>query len=151
MFGKTNRKKQEIRTLLGAGTSITGDVNFSGGLHLDGTVMGNICAEEGTDAVLSVSQEGIIEGSVRAPQVVLNGTVKGDVLATDRVELGPTARVVGNVIYNLIEMAIGAEVNGKLVHQAPGRPDFVGNTNPDERTATREETQHESLKDVAPG
>jgi cytoskeletal protein CcmA (bactofilin family) len=52
------------------------------------------------------------------PHVVLNGTVKGDVRATERVELGPKARVIGNVQYKLIEMSIGAEVNGKLIHES---------------------------------
>ena len=56
------------------------------------------------------------------PHVVLNGTVKGDVRATQRVELGPKARVIGNVQYKLIEMSIGAEVNGKLIHESETAP-----------------------------
>ena len=121
MFGKTDKQKSEITTLLGRDTRITGDVEFSGGLHVDGTIVGNVLAAEeaGEDTTLSVSESGLVEGSVHAPQVVLNGTVEGDVTATRRVELGPTAKVVGNVVYHLIEMAIGAEVNGKLVHAEP--------------------------------
>ena len=69
-------------------------------------------------AVLSISERGCVEGSVVVPHVVLNGTVKGDVRATERVELGPKARVIGNVQYKLIEMSIGAEVNGKLIHES---------------------------------
>jgi cytoskeletal protein CcmA (bactofilin family) len=68
--------------------------------------------------VLSISERGCVEGSVVVPHVVLNGTVKGDVRATERVELGPKARVIGNVQYKLIEMSIGAEVNGKLIHES---------------------------------
>ena len=68
--------------------------------------------------MLSISERGCIEGSVVVPHVVLNGTVKGDVRATERVELGPKARVIGNVQYKLIEMSIGAEVNGKLIHES---------------------------------
>ena len=119
MFGKTDKARREITTLLGARTRIKGDVEFDGGLHLDGTIVGNVTGA-GEDAAISISEGGVVEGSVRAPEVVLNGTVKGDVTATRRVELGPTAKVVGNVIYHLIEMAIGAEVNGKLVHESPG-------------------------------
>ena len=48
--------------------------------------------------------------------VVLNGVVIGDVHGGEHVELASKARVAGNVYYNLIEMAVGAEVNGKLVH-----------------------------------
>ena len=124
MFRKTTEKtprkttQREISTLLGKETRITGDVEFTGGLHVDGTVVGNVYAADGAgdDASLSVSEGGVVEGSVNAPEVALNGTVKGDVTATHRVELGPTAKVIGNVVYHLIEMAIGAEVNGKLVH-----------------------------------
>jgi cytoskeletal protein CcmA (bactofilin family) len=151
MFGKTTRKRQDIQTLVGSGTRIAGDLEFHGGLHLDGTVVGNILAKDDADAVLSVSQDGLIEGTVKAPQVVLNGTVKGDVIATDRVELGPTARVVGNVVYNLIEMAIGAEVNGKLVHQPEGRPDFVGTPGVDQKRNITVEEQVQSLKSTEPG
>ena len=68
-------------------------------------------------ATLSVSDSGVVEGSVAVPNVVLNGTVKGDILAHDRVELGATARVTGNVYYGLIEMEMGAEINGKLIHE----------------------------------
>jgi len=68
--------------------------------------------------VLSISERGCVEGAVVVPHVVLNGTVRGDVRATERVQLGPKARVVGNVQYKLIEMSIGAEVNGKLIHES---------------------------------
>ena len=151
MFGKTTKKRQDIQTLVGSGTRVTGDIEFQGGLHLDGTVVGNILAQDDADAVLSVSQNGLIEGTVKAPQVVLNGTVKGDVIATDRVELGPTARVVGNVVYNLIEMAIGAEVNGKLVHQPEGRPDFVGTPAVGNAKNSAVEEQSLPLKSTEPG
>ena len=63
MFGKASKKRQDIQTLVGVSTRITGDIEFQGGLHLDGTVIGNICAENGTDAVLSISQDGLIEGT----------------------------------------------------------------------------------------
>lgn len=126
MFGKTRRSTPEIRTLIGSGTRITGDMAFSEGLHVDGVIVGNVSVEGGAEANLSISKGGLIEGSVEVPEVVLNGTVKGDVIASERVQLGPTARVVGNVVYNLIEMAIGAEVNGQLIHKAPGRPDVMG-------------------------
>ena len=119
MFRKPQKKPQSIGTLIGPQARITGDIVFEGGLHLDGCVEGNIVGSADADAVLSVSQTGVVEGSVRSADVVLNGTVKGDVVVSGRVELGSTARVTGNVVYNLIEMAIGAEVNGKLIHRAP--------------------------------
>ena len=77
------------------------------------------------------------EGGVTVPYVVLNGIVKGDVFASSRVELGPTARVTGNVYYNRMEMAIGAEINGKLVHQPEGQVPLLAQSNRIDEAASR--------------
>jgi len=117
---KRNRDTQSLNrsidTLVGRATRINGDVLFGGGFHLDGQVTGNVRADAGVTSVLSVSEHGCIEGSVEVPHVVLNGTVTGDIVALERVELGAKARVNGNVHYGVIEMAMGAEINGKLIH-----------------------------------
>lgn len=115
-----NRKKKtpsplHIDTLIGVGTVITGDVQFKGGLHVDGQIRGNVTIEAQAVASLSVSDSGLIEGSVQVPNVVLNGAVQGDITASERVELGATAKVSGNVYYGLIEMTMGAQINGKLI------------------------------------
>jgi len=117
MFGKKNRNQAVVRTLVGGDTRVHGDVEFTGGFHVDGYVKGNVEAVSEEPATLSISEDGCVEGSVVVPNLILNGTVKGDVRVTERVELGPRARVIGNVQYKLIEMAIGAEVNGKLIHE----------------------------------
>ena len=117
MFGG-KRKQAAINTLVGGDTRVNGDVEFTGGFLVDGCVVGNVRARDDDHAMLSVSERGSIEGSVVAPHILLNGTVRGDVFATERVELGPKSRVIGNVQYKLIEMAIGAEVNGKLIHES---------------------------------
>lgn len=116
-----SRKKirpTKIDTLIGRNSEMLGDVKFAGGLHVDGTVKGNVIAEEDTSSVLTLSETGTIEGEVRVTNVVLNGTVIGDVHARQHIELAPHARITGNVYYHLIEMAMGAEVNGNLVHVA---------------------------------
>ena len=120
MFGG-KRKQGAINTLVGSETRVHGDVEFSGGFLVDGQVIGNVKAVDDDNAMLSVSERGSIEGTVVAPHILLNGTVRGDVIATERVELGPKSRVVGNVQYKLIEMAIGAEVNGKLIHESDNK------------------------------
>jgi len=90
---------------------------FTGGLHVDGRIIGNVVAEEGSSAILILSEFGRIEGEVRAPNMVLNGEIVGDVYGSIRVELAPKARIKGSVYYNLLEMSIGAEVNGGLLHR----------------------------------
>jgi cytoskeletal protein CcmA (bactofilin family) len=116
-------KNATIDTLIGAGTRIHGDVEFVGGLHLDGQINGNVTGAALAGTLLSVSEQGSIEGSVFAPNVILSGIVKGDIDATERVELGATSQVLGNVRYSIIETALGAQINGKLIHRdAAGSP-----------------------------
>ncbi|MEN8763775.1 MAG: polymer-forming cytoskeletal protein [Thiogranum sp.] len=122
MFGRGKTSGgSRIETVIGPQTVLEGDISFSGGLHIDGKVKGNINAESGSKAVLTVSEQGRIEGDVRVPNLVLNGAVQGNVYASERVELASHARVTGNLYYSLIEMAMGAEVNGNLVHQEQRR------------------------------
>lgn len=111
-----SRKQRTVDSLVGQGTEITGNITFSGGLHVIGSIKGNVYAEKGSKSILIVSEEGQIEGEVRVPDIILNGRVKGDVYGSEHIELAPNAKVEGNVYYNLIEMAIGAEVNGNMVH-----------------------------------
>jgi cytoskeletal protein CcmA (bactofilin family) len=119
MWGnKKPKQTAQIDSLIGQNTEIKGDVIFSGGLHVDGKVKGNVISVEGEDSVLTLSERGTIEGEVKVPNVVINGTVIGDVHAMAHVELATQAKVHGSVYYNLIEMAMGAEVNGNLVHTA---------------------------------
>ena len=128
MLGRKQRRHTVVETLVGSNTRISGDLHFMGGCHVDGTVNGSVTADPDSQSALSISEEGNIDGGVTVPFVVLNGIVRGDVFATQRVELGPTARVIGNVYYNLIEMAIGAEINGKLVHQPEGQVPLLEQT-----------------------
>lgn len=121
MFNRKQRRHTVVDTLVGSNTKMNGDLHFEGGCHVDGTVKGSVSADNESSSALSVSEDGNVEGGVSVPYVVLHGIVRGDVCASQRVELGPTARVIGNVYYNLIEMAIGAEINGRLVHQPEGQ------------------------------
>jgi cytoskeletal protein CcmA (bactofilin family) len=127
---KNRSRTQRIDTLIGAGTRIIGDVQFTGGFHIDGHIKGNVDSPQNSGSTLSVSDAGIVEGSVAVPNVILNGVVKGDILAQERVELGATARVSGNVYYGLIEMEMGAEINGKLIHEplAPRKSETQSNS-----------------------
>ncbi|MBT8116372.1 MAG: polymer-forming cytoskeletal protein [Gammaproteobacteria bacterium] len=120
MLGQGKKPKSagsKVDTIIGQQTRIEGDVHFTGGLHVDGTIKGAIIAEAGSESVLTVSEHGSIEGDVRVPTVILNGTVSGDIRSDDRIELSTKAVVNGDVYYNMIEMAMGAAVNGGLVHQ----------------------------------
>lgn len=123
MFGsdkKSPRHGNSVETLVGPRAVIRGDINFSGGLYVEGTIYGKVVADDGSAAVLTLSEDGRIEGEVRAPVVVISGTMTGDVHASERVELAANARVQGNIHYKVVEMAAGAMITGRLIHaEAP--------------------------------
>lgn len=128
--GNNRRQRVTIDTLVGSNTRIEGDVHFSGGLHVDGCVQGNLEGDREEPSHLSLSEHGRIEGEVRVTDIELDGTVIGDVYAAGRLELGAHARIDGSVYYNVLQMAGGAAVNGKLVHQPAAehaaRPALLG-------------------------
>ncbi len=117
MFG--NKKKgasKKINSLIGKETEILGDIDFCGGLLVDGNIVGNVTAKNDEYATITISDNGCITGEVKIPNIVINGKIEGDVYASNHVELAKNARVYGNVYYNLFKMEMGAEVNGNLVH-----------------------------------
>ncbi|MEP6906444.1 MAG: polymer-forming cytoskeletal protein [Pseudoxanthomonas sp.] len=107
---------QAIDTLIGPQVTIHGDLVFSGGLYVEGRIHGKVLAEEGARAVLTLAEQGRIEGEVQVPVVILNGELHGDVYASERVELAAKARVLGNIHYKLVEMKAGATLTGRLIH-----------------------------------
>lgn len=118
MFKKSKNKHKSTRidTLIGQHTHIKGDISFSGGLRIDGSVAGNINATGDSESLLTLSEQGSIEGEINVPNLIINGSITGNVYVSEHVELDPKARIKGNVYYRLLEMAMGAEVNGQMIH-----------------------------------
>lgn len=112
----TQRDGFAIDTLIGPDVVIRGDLEFSGGLYVEGRIVGRVSAADGRPASLVLAEQGVIEGEVHAPVVIINGTLAGDVYASERVELAQKARVEGNVHYSVVEMSAGAQLTGRLVH-----------------------------------
>jgi cytoskeletal protein CcmA (bactofilin family) len=120
MFSKQATSQKEIASLIGSGTTIVGDITFSGGLRIDGTVRGAVRCVEGEKAgMLVISELGAVEGEVRTAHLVVAGRINGPVHASELVELQPKARVSGDVHYRALEMHNGAIVDGTLVY-SPG-------------------------------
>ena len=120
MWKKKNSSKRlttaRIDTLIGRRVELIGDLRFSGGLHVEGVIKGDVMVREGEGAFLTLGAHGVIEGEVVVQNVVLNGRVIGDVHSTEHIELKQRAVVTGNVYYHFVEMSKGAEVNGNLIH-----------------------------------
>ena len=104
-------------SLIARGTVIRGDLRFSGALHLDGRIEGTVLAE-GDDAMFTLSEHGEVQGEVHVPHAVINGHITGDVHVGVRLELAPLARIDGDLRYHTMEMAAGAQVNGRISRQA---------------------------------
>jgi cytoskeletal protein CcmA (bactofilin family) len=120
MFEKKKSPPQKrIDSLIGAGTTVHGDVTFSGGLRIDGAIHGKVETVDSQPATLVVSEKARVDGEVRVSHVVINGVVCGPVTANDYLELQAKARVNGDVVYRTLEMHVGAIVQGKLLHAEP--------------------------------
>jgi cytoskeletal protein CcmA (bactofilin family) len=120
MFKKKKRKNPPVRidTLIGQQTHIKGDIEFSGGLRVDGEITGNVNVINDSDSVLTLSEKGSITGEIRVPNLIINGTINGNVYTVGHVELADKAKVKGNIYYHLLEMAVGSEVNGQLIRMS---------------------------------
>jgi cytoskeletal protein CcmA (bactofilin family) len=117
MFSRNRQKPQSrIDTLIGAETIVEGDVDFSGGLRVDGAINGNVNETGSKAGTLVLSERGRIEGSINVSHAVINGAVIGPVRASEYVELQAKSRVTGDVCYKTLEMHVGAVVEGKLIY-----------------------------------
>ena len=127
MWGHRKRStpQKRIDSLIGAGTVVSGDVTFTGGLRIDGRVQGNVVAANGEPSTLVISEQAKIDGEIRVSHMVINGTVNGPLAANDYLELQPKARIVGDVTYKTLEMHVGAVVQGRLIHAEPGTASVV--------------------------
>ncbi len=112
MFGW--KKTPPIRTLIGEGTVISGEIRFSDGLRIDGELHGDVSAVGEGQTLLVISDKARVHGKVRAGHVIINGSVEGPVVADELLELQPKARIVGDVRYEALEMHQGATIDGEL-------------------------------------
>ena len=122
---KRDRVMTTISTLIAAGTKIQGDVGFEGGLHLEGRIEGTVTAQT-PGAVLTQSDKGSVKGRVRVFNAVINGSIEGDLHVSERLELGATARISGNVYYKVLEMTAGAQINGAMIHEGEAPRQLTG-------------------------
>lgn len=128
MFGNSkngNKPQNRIDCLIGAGTTIEGNISFGGGLRVDGHVRGNVIADEDKPGTLVLSEHARIEGEIRVSHAVINGTIVGPVHASEYAELQAKANVTGDVHYRTLEMQLGAVVQGRLVYQPEGKSDKI--------------------------
>ena len=117
MFGKEKPKeslRKKINSLIGEGTTVEGTINFKGGLHVVGNINGGVRSDD-VDSLLIVSETSLVTGDVKVSHLILNGQIDGNIYVDGKVELFDQARINGDVHYHLLELPVGAVVNGKLI------------------------------------
>ena len=122
MFNKN--KQPPIKSLIAEGTEIQGNLSFSDGLRVDGSIVGDVLAAEAVASILVISDSASITGAITADHIIINGTVKGPIHARRMLELQPKARIEGDVEYAALEMHQGALIAGQL------RPMLAGEEKP---------------------
>ena len=122
MLSSKNKKPDACDTIISAKSEIIGDLHISGGLVIDGRIKGNIIADDQTNALVRVSESGVVEGEIRVPNIMINGRVVGNVHSSQHIELAKKAIVTGDVNYIMMEMVMGAQVNGNLIHKNAQAP-----------------------------
>lgn len=123
-----NKQEQNLDTFIGQKTTIKGDINFSGLMHVDGSIEGSIIASTENDTLM-ISESGQVSGTVKSGNLVINGTVEGDVTASGKIEVASKARINGNIYYVNIEMETGSQVNGQLIYQGGEVTPIISNKN----------------------
>lgn len=117
---KRDKKGKSGITLIAENCTLSGNVHFSDELSVNGVIQGDVIAEPGSKAKVTVSERGRVEGDIRVPNIVVNGEVDGNIYSDKHVELAAKACIKGNVYYHLIEMVMGSRVDGNLVHVKAG-------------------------------
>lgn len=102
-------KEGRLSGYVGSGTVLTGETNFQSMLRVDGHLTGRVMSEDGT---LIVGSTGQIDANVMVAAAVINGTINGDVIATERVELGRLAHIMGNIYSPRLVVEDGALLEG---------------------------------------
>lgn len=118
MFNKKKKKIPAIDSLIGGSMVIRGDVEFSGGLRVDGEIYGKVSTPKSSDSILIISETGKVKGEIDVCSVVVSGEVQGPLIANELLELHPSASVTGDVKYNSLQMHPGAVVHGKLTYSS---------------------------------
>lgn len=131
---KVSKPVETIDTLIGTGSILQGDLEFTGGLRVDGHIKGHVSAQDTNNGTLVLSESGIIEGDINVPHVVVNGTVKGNIASIGHVELQSNAKISGDIHYKAVEMELGAVLNGSLVSDVAAPVYDVGASKADKQS-----------------
>jgi len=115
---KVSTPVETIDTLIGSGSVLQGDLEFTGGLRVDGHIKGHVSAQDSNNGTLVLSESGVVEGDINVPHVIINGTVNGNIASSAHVELQSSAKITGDIHYKAVEMELGAVLNGNLVSDA---------------------------------
>ena len=127
MFGNKGSTKPQNRidSLIGTGTTVEGNISFSGGLRVDGRVHGSVVSTGDQPGMLVISEQAEVMGEIRVNHVIVNGRVSGPIHASETLDLQSKAHVTGDVHYRRLEIQGGAMVQGMMVCEVDVQSDKV--------------------------
>ena len=102
-------KEGRLSGFIGSGTILAGETTFQAMLRIDGHLTGSIASESGT---LIIGSTGRVDANILVAAAKINGTVNGDIIVSERLELGRTARIVGNIHAPQLVIEDGAILEG---------------------------------------
>lgn len=147
---KTDKNAVRYDTLISTKTTVVGDITVTGGLHIDGVVRGNLIADLESNATIRISESGQVAGQISAPNIIINGSVQGDVFASSYLELAGKARIKGDVYYERMEMVLGAQINGQIHHRdAANNASVKSASSVDKSSTDKTDTKTQHGKTVA--
>ncbi|MDM8542305.1 polymer-forming cytoskeletal protein [Desulfococcaceae bacterium HSG7] len=113
---RKNKKAASISTFIEAGVSIEGTITFENTIRLDGKLKGKISGNSGT---VIIGEKGDMQADINAAVVVIMGQVQGTVVATERIEIYPPARVAGDIQAPVVSIESGVVFNGNCSMKVP--------------------------------
>jgi cytoskeletal protein CcmA (bactofilin family) len=102
-------KEGRLSGFVGHGTTLTGETEFHAMLRVDGHLIGTVSSQSGT---LIIGTNGQVDANISVAAAMINGAVNGDVVATEKLQLGRTARVIGNIQSPRLIIEEGAILEG---------------------------------------
>lgn len=103
-----SRSMGKVDSIIGPDASLRGNYNSKNSVHVDGEIYGNLTCEEG----IIVGEKGMIRGNLVGRTILIGGKVKGNITATERMELQATAQVTGDLTAPRLLIEEGAMFEG---------------------------------------
>ncbi|HOQ31024.1 MAG TPA: polymer-forming cytoskeletal protein [Candidatus Hydrogenedens sp.] len=110
--------EMDVKSIIGSGTVVNGDITSESSLRIEGEVIGKITSKD----TVVIHDNGKVKAEIRAQQVIVSGEVQGNIFATERLEITASGRVIGDITAPRVSIAEGVVFEGKCTMKPPSNP-----------------------------